>query len=55
MNPMTPITNAFTYGLFGIGEPHLRELGIAALVTLALLLSGIRYFAAQDAATVDAQ
>jgi lipopolysaccharide transport system permease protein len=55
LNPMAPITNAFTYGLFGIGEPHLRELCIAALVTVALLLSGIRYFAAQDAATIDAR
>ncbi|HEY6362695.1 MAG TPA: ABC transporter permease [Vicinamibacterales bacterium] len=55
LNPMAPITNAFNYGLFGIGEPHLRELGIAALVALALLTAGIRYFAAQDAATIDAR
>jgi lipopolysaccharide transport system permease protein len=55
MNPMAPITNAFIYGLFGVGEPHLRELAVAALVTLALLVCGIRYFAAQDAAIVDAR
>jgi lipopolysaccharide transport system permease protein len=55
LNPMGAITNAFTYGLFGIGQPHLPELGLAALVTVALLMLGIRYFAAEDAATVDAR
>jgi lipopolysaccharide transport system permease protein len=55
LNPMAAITNAFRYGLLGVGEPHWPELGIAVVIVLGLFVGGIRYFAAQDAATMDAR
>ena len=55
LNPMAAITNAFQYGLFGVGEPHLPELGMAVVVILGLFVGGIRYFVAQDAIAMDAR
>ena len=55
LNPMAAITNAFQYGLFGVGEPHLPALGMAVVVILGLFVGGIRYFVAQDAITMDAK
>jgi lipopolysaccharide transport system permease protein len=55
LNPMAAIVNAFKYGLLGVGEPHLTEFGISALLVLTLLAVAIRYFAGRDAAVMDAR
>lgn len=55
LNPMAGIVNGFKYGLLGVGEPHLAAFGVSALIVLAVLGAGIRYFASRDAATIDAR
>lgn len=55
LNPMAAIAHTFKYGLFRLGEPRLQEFGIAALTVTVVLVTGIRYFARHDAATIDAR
>jgi lipopolysaccharide transport system permease protein len=44
LNPMVGVIDAFRWSLFGIGDPPLGELAMAAVVTALVLISGIAYF-----------
>jgi lipopolysaccharide transport system permease protein len=55
LNPMAAIVNAFKYGLLRVGDPHLAEFAISAMIVFALLAVAIRYFADRDAAVMDAR
>jgi lipopolysaccharide transport system permease protein len=53
LNPMAPIVESFKFGLLGIGGVEIWQLGVAALLVLVLLLSGLIFFARAEADAAD--
>ncbi len=53
-NPMCPVIDAFRECLFGIGHVPGTMLGVAALTSVALLVSGAWFFKRQERSFVDA-
>ncbi len=51
-NPLAIIVEAFTWGLFGVGEFYPRALGITALAMALLLMAGLMYFVRTEARTI---
>ena len=49
LNPMAAIVNAFKYGVLGIDVLNVRDLGTAALMALAIFVSGLWYFGRAEA------
>ena len=53
MNPMAAPVNAFKFGLLGIADVNLRDIGIAALITALTFVSGLWYFGRAEADAAD--
>lgn len=48
-NPMAAVVNAFKYGVLGIDVLNPRDLGVAALIALAVFGSGLMFFSRAEA------
>jgi lipopolysaccharide transport system permease protein len=53
LNPMAAIVNAFKYGVLNIPVLNLQHLGIAALMAVVMLASGLWFFNRAEAAASD--
>lgn len=53
LNPMAAIVNAFKYGMLGIEVLNLRDLGIAALISIVVFVSGLWYFGRAEGDAAD--
>jgi len=53
LNPMAAIVNAFKYGMLGIDVLSVRDLGIAALISIVIFVSGLAYFGRAECDAAD--
>ena len=53
VNPMSGPVETFRWAVLGTGEPAWRQMGISAVFVVVLLVTGLRYFARVESATVD--
>lgn len=53
LNPMAPIVEAFKFGVLGIGAVDARQLGVAGVLVLLVLGSGMAFFIRAEANAAD--
>ncbi len=53
LNPMAANINAFKYGMLGIDVLNVRDLGIAALISVVIFVSGLWYFGRAEGDAAD--
>lgn len=53
LNPMTPIVNAFKFGVFGIGTIGARDLVVSLVTTTVIFVSGLWFFGRAESDAAD--
>jgi lipopolysaccharide transport system permease protein len=53
LNPMTPVVEAFKWGVLGRGELHLRSIASGLGILVIVLAGGVWYFNRSEATSVD--